>query len=283
MGNSEADTPVALLPELFRVARKARRDSLRMIHQARSGSPGSTLSAVDILVWLLLHEMQICRDNFSDERRDRFILSKGQASPAFYSILHYLGHVSDAELLGYRQVSTRLQTHPEYRTIPQVDFPSGSLGMGLSAANGMALAARYQKRAGLRFFCLVGDGELQEGQIWEAAMTASHYGLENVVLIVDMNNFQGDSALAQVLAVEPIFDKFVAFGWEVANADGHDMAELTSTLRQMNSNRPKAILAHTTKGKGVSFMENNNAWHTGGAKFSDELLALALSELSDDA
>lgn len=252
-----------------------------MIQHAGSGNPGSTLSIVDVLVWLYFHEMRINPEDCRDQARDRLVLSKGQAAPAYYSIFAKIGWLSENELLGFRGFETRLQTHPEYDTIPAIDFTSGSLGMGLSAVNGMALAARYQGKNDLRFFCILGDGELQEGQVWEAAMTAGHYCLENVILIVDRNVFQGDRSVAEVMELEPLADKWRSFGWEVVNVDGHDFAAMADALASLTSKKPKLMIADTIKGKGVSFMEGDNLWHTGGPKYTEELLEKSLRDLEE--
>lgn len=256
-----------------------RRKVLRMIQHAGSGNPGSALSCVEILTWLMHYEMQIRREEPAWPGRDRLILSKGHAAPVFYALCSHFGWVAEEELLGFRCLDTRLQTHPEYDSIPGIDYTSGSLGQGLSAAAGMAIAARYLDQEDPRFFVLIGDGELQEGQIWEGAMAAGFYRLSNLVAIVDQNAYQGDRATNEVMSVEPLADKFSAFGWEVARADGHSFASLADAMQAFRTERPKVILASTTKGKGVSFMEGNNAWHVGGKKFTLELLQQALAGL----
>jgi len=265
--------------ELSELARRVRVDSVRMIQHAGSGSPGSTLSITDVLVWLYFHEMHIDKDDCRWGGRDRLVLSKGQASPAYYSIFAKLGWVSEDELMGYRGFETRMQTHPEYDTIPAIDYTSGSLGMGLSAVNGMALAARYQGQNDLRFFCIMGDGETQEGQVWEAAMTAGHYKLSNVINIIDRNVFQGDRACADVMNQEPYAEKWHSFGWDVKVADGHSSADLARVMATFDPAKPKLLIADTVKGKGVSFMEADNAWHTGGPKFDQAHLKQAMQDL----
>ncbi|TNE66542.1 MAG: transketolase [Alphaproteobacteria bacterium] len=265
--------------ELAELARIVRIDSVRMIQHAGSGNPGSTLSIVDVLVWLYFHEMHINRADCRDADRDRLILSKGQAAPAYYSIFAKLGWLSENELMGFRGFETRLQTHPEYDTIPAIDFTSGSLGMGLSAANGMALAARYKGLNDLRFFCILGDGEQQEGQVWEAAMTAGHYKLSNVINIIDRNVFQGDRSSHDVMELEPLADKWRAFGWDVQAVDGHDFGALADCMAAFEPDKPKLMIANTVKGKGVSFMEGDNLWHTGGPKFDQGYLERALADL----
>lgn len=268
------------LQELQNIARQIRRTSTEMIYRAGSGNPGSTLSVVDILVWLYFTEMKLNRSDCRWDDRDRLILSKGQAAPAYYAIFEKFGWVQTSELMKFRGFETRLATHPEYGTLPPVDFTSGSLGMGLSATCGMALAARIQSRDHLRFFCIVGDGEIQEGQIWEAAMTAGHYRLSNVHLIIDRNVFQGDRSSFDVMNVEPIADKFEAFGWRVASVDGHDFNSMKNSLYELRGPEPKLLIANTVKGKGVSFMEGDNLWHTGGSKFTAKCFDIAMRDLS---
>lgn len=266
--------------KLTAAATEVRRDVLTMIQHAKSGNPGSALSCVEILTWLLRHEMDIDVNNPKWEQRDRLVLSKGHSAPVFYSLGCQLGWVKRDELLGFRCFKSRLQTHPEYTAMPCIDYTSGSLGQGLSAAGGMALAARYQKNETSRFFVLLGDGEIQEGQVWEAAMTIGHYGLSNVTAIIDRNTFQGDRAIDEQKDLEPLADKWRAFKWNVVTCDGHDYLELESALRELEAGeKPGIIIANTVKGKGVSYMENNNSWHVGGPKFTDERLSAALNEL----
>jgi transketolase len=264
------------------IARDIRRTSVEMVYRAGSGSPGSTLSVVDILVWLYFHEMIINPQNCRDENRDRLILSKGQAAPGYYAIFEKFGWVNPEELMSFRGINTRLATHPEYNTLPAVDFTSGSLGMGLSAANGMAIAARLTGKNDIRFFIIMGDGETQEGQVWEAAMTAGHYKLSNVINIIDRNIYQGDQSCLEVMTIEPITDKWTSFGWDVIQVDGHDFNDMHTSFAKMKSDKPKLIIANTVKGKGVSFMEDNNAWHTGGPKFTEELFKIAMKDLEVD-
>jgi len=253
---------------LSEAARQVRIDVLTMIHHAGSGNPGSALSCVEILTWLLLSEMKIDPANARWDGRDRLILSKGQAAPVFYSLAARIGWISRDELSGFRCFDSRLQSHPDALMLDCVDCSSGSLGQGLSSAVGMAIAARLLAKPGLRFFCLLGDGELQEGQVWEAAMAAGHYRLGRLIAIVDNNRLQGDRATDQTLGVEPLRDKWEAFGWEVATvADGHSYPALATALAAFNTDKPKVILVETVKGKGVDYMENDNYWHTAGKKF----------------
>ena len=265
--------------KLENLANEVRKDVLKMIHNAGSGNPGSALSCVEILVWLLHNEMKIKLDNPKWVNRDRLILSKGHAAPVFYSIFSQLELISKNDLLGFRKFDTKLQTHPEYGKLPFIDFSSGSLGQGLSAAVGMALASNYLKLSEPRFFVLIGDGEIQEGQIWEAAMAAGHYSLSQIIAVIDKNGFQQDEGIDQTIDIEPLLDKWNSFKWEVIKCDGHSFEDLNLALNSFNSDKPKLIVANTTKGKGISFMENNNEWHVGGPKFDNEILELALKEL----
>ena len=258
------------MDNLTEIARGVRRDIIRMTYKG-GGSPGSSLSAVEILVWLMCKEMKSC---------DRLILSKGQCAPAYYSLLNRIlpgGLYCDLDT--FRKFKG-LPPHPEY---PSTDFPCGSLGMGLSGANGMALAARLKGDNKSRFFVLMGDGELQEGQVWEAAMTTAHLGLNNVVVIVDRNEFQGDSSTEEQMGMFSLYSKFEAFNWNVAVCwDGHDFEDLADRLIVKRwEDCPFIIIAKTIKGKGVSFMEADPiAWHTAGPKFTEELYEQAMEELA---
>ena len=237
---------------------------------AKSGHPGGALSSVDILTALYFNEM--------DANDDKFILSKGHCTPALYSTLAAKGFFDKEELKEFRKIGKRLQGHPDMKGVPGVDMSTGSLGQGLSAANGMALAAKLD---GLerRVYCLLGDGELQEGQIWEAAMTSAHYALDNLCVIIDNNNLQIDGELTSVMNVYPIDEKFKSFGFEVINIDGHDFGEIISAFEKarQNSNKPTAIVAKTVKGKGISFMENQAKWH--GSAPNDEEYKISMEEL----
>jgi len=268
-----------LIDNLMNYSKEVRKDVLKMIQNAGSGNPGSALSCVEILVWLLHHEMHIKINDPRWSLRDRLILSKGHAAPVFYAICSQLDWLKKSELLGFRRFNTKLQTHPEYNTLPFVDYTSGSLGQGLSAAVGMALAANYKKISEPRFFVLLGDGEIQEGQIWEAAMSAGHYNLSNIIAILDYNKFQQDGKTKSVMNIEPLTDKWISFNWEVKEADGHLFQSLCDALSSCEASKPKLIIANTVKGKGISFMENNNDWHVGGKKFTEQVLDKALSEL----
>lgn len=256
-----------------------RRKSLSMIQNAASGNPGSALSCVEILVWLLHHEMRIKIEDPRWELRDRLILSKGHAAPVFYAICSQLGWIKEDDLFGFRRFETKLQTHPEYGTLPFVDYTSGSLGQGLSAACGMGLGAKYLNLDTPRFFVLIGDAETNEGQIWEAAMSAGHYELSNVIVIVDFNKFSQDGRTEEIMNVEPFLEKWKSFNWEVMECNGHSINNLHDALCSFKTPKPKIIIANTIKGKGVSFMENNNDWHTINKSFTKEILEKALLEL----
>ncbi len=269
------------IERMTKLARIVRRESIEMIYTAGSGNPGSTLSPVEMLVWLYDHELRIDRKNQRWSKRDRFILSKGQACPAYYSLFEKLGWITNDEFKKFRNFNTRLATHPEYDSIDAIDFPSGSLGMGLSGANGMALAQRLKGHSDSRFFVMMGDGELQEGQVWEAVMTAGHYNLYEVILLIDRNVFQGDRSTADLMALDPLEDKFLSFGWDVKSLDGHNYEELFNGLNECALDKPKAIIANTIKGKGVSFMEGDNFWHAGGKKFTSEFYQQAMKDLED--
>lgn len=270
----------ATLEELKMKARQLRRDILTMIHRAGSGHPGGSLSVLDILVVLYYKVMQIDPHNYLDPQRDRLVLSKGHACPALYAVLADRGFFPAGHLKTLRQVGSLLQGHPDMRKTPGVEMSTGSLGQGLSAANGMALAARLGK-ARWRVYAILGDGEIQEGQIWEAALTAAHYRLDNLTAFLDYNGLQIDGWHRDVMSLEPVAEKWRSFGWHTLEVDGHDYASLLEAVRraQMNKGAPTMIIAHTVKGKGVSFMENQIDWH--GRAPNEEEYAQALLELEN--
>ena len=257
---------------------QVRRDILEMTHAAGSGHPGGSLSAVEILVSLYFDQMKLDPAKPQWVDRDRMILSKGHAAPVLYSVLARRGFFDPALLPTLRQMGSPLQGHPHMEKLAGLDCSSGSLGQGLSVANGLALAA---KRLGkdYRTYCLMGDGEVQEGQVWEAAMTAAHFWLDNVCAIVDDNGVQLDGLTKDIMQVEPLDEKFRAFGWHVISVDGHDLAALQAAFAEANATkgRPTALIAHTVKGKGISFMEGQAGWH--GKAPNEEELAAALAEL----
>lgn len=237
-------------------------DSIRMTTDAKSGHPSSCMSCAEIIGVLILDVMNFSPQNLSDVDRDRFVLSKGHAAPAYYSALSMKGFFPREELFTLRDIGGRLQGHPDMRKTPGVDFSTGSLGMGLSVANGMALACRLNHSKS-NIFVLLGDGELQEGQIWEAAMTSSHHKLSNVVAIVDRNMLQCDGSTEDIKSLEPLKKKFESFGWSVFEVNGHDVGALQRTIREAKSrdDSPSVIIANTVKGKGVKYMEGVCSWH----------------------
>lgn len=258
--------------------RQMRQDILQMIHAAGSGHPGGSLSCVEILTTLYFDIMQVDPARPEDPDRDRFLLSKGHAAPALYCALAHRGYFDRSLLPTLRSFGSPLQGHPHMQMLSGLDCSSGSLGQGLSIANGLALAAKKQGRS-YRTYCLLGDGEVQEGQIWEAAMTAAHFGLDNVCAIVDCNGVQLDGTTAEIMNVEPLGDKFRAFGWNVIDVDGHDTEALRLAfgLAAATKGKPTVLIAKTVKGKGVSFMEDQCGWH--GKSPNQEELAAALAEI----
>ena len=268
------------LEELSGICRELRRDIVKMIGMAGSGHPGGSLSCVEILVSLYFYKMRHRPADPRWEGRDRFVLSKGHAAPALYAVLSRCGYFSRDELWKLRRLGSMLQGHPDSRRTPGVEISTGSLGQGLAAACGMALALRLD-RSDSRVYCLIGDGESQEGQIWESSMLASHYCLDNLVAIIDHNGLQIDGACCEVMDLGDITAKWRAFGWQVQEVDGHDLRQLCRALdRAGGDGLPCMIVAHTIKGKGVSFMENNVAFH--GKAPTPEETERALKELGED-
>jgi transketolase len=232
-----------------------------MLHEAKSGHPGGSLSAIDLISALWFSEMKGVEPGNLAEDRDRFILSKGHAVPALYAVLAKKGFIPVEELKTLRRTGSRLQGHPDRVRLPIVEASTGSLGQGLSVAQGLAMGLKMDGKKS-RVFCLVGDGEIQEGQIWEAAMSAPKFELSNLCVILDCNNGQIDGPVSQVMPIEPIADKWKAFGWNVLEIDGHNMDEILGAYADARSSKkPTFILARTVKGKGVSFMENQIGWH----------------------
>lgn len=267
--------------ELAEKARKIRINALKAIHAAKSGHPGGSLSSADILATLYFGELNIDPKNPKMADRDKFVLSKGHAVPALYAALGERGFYEVSEMMTLRQVGSKFQGHPNMNKVPGIEMSTGSLGQGFSAAVGMAIAGKIDKNPG-RVYALTGDGELQEGIVWEAAMQAAHRKLDNLVAIVDLNGLQIDGKVSDVKCVCPVDEKFRSFGWNVINVDGHNFEELTTAFKEAKSSKgvPTAIIAHTHKGKGVSFMEDNAGWH--GKAPSDEELAAAIEELGGD-
>jgi transketolase len=266
------------LDDMKNAARKIRRDIVTMIGLAGSGHPGGSLSAVEILIALYFKVMKHDPANPFWEDRDRFILSKGHAAPVLYAALCESGYLPESELCTLRKIDSRLQGHPDCHITPGVEMSGGALGQGLSFGIGVALAARLDKKD-YHTYVLMGDGELDEGQVWEAAMAAAHFKLEHLVAIIDNNRLQIDGWTRDVMNIEPLKDKWLSFGWEVIEADGHDINGLIAAFQKalLAKSKPAVIIARTVKGKGVSFMENNADFH-GKAPNSDEL-KIALKEL----
>lgn len=268
--------------ELVEVSKNIRMDIIEMLTEAKSGHPGGSLSIADILTTLYFNEMNIKVDNPRWDDRDRFVLSKGHAAPALYATLAEKGYFSKEELKGLRKINSMLQGHPDMKKTPGVDMSTGSLGQGLSAANGMAIAAKLDNKD-YRVYVVIGDGELQEGQIWEAAMSSAHYKLDNLTAFIDSNGLQIDGSNEEVMNVNPIDKKFEAFGWNVKVINGHNFQEIKNALdnAKETKDKPTVIIAKTVKGKGVSFMENQASWH--GAAPNEEQKIQALSELKGGA
>lgn len=269
------------ITEIAKVSNKLRQNALKMIHKAQSGHPGGALSCIDILNVLFTKCMKHfpqCDKNPDYAKRDRFILSKGHASAALYAIMAHCGYFDESELMTFRQLGSRLQGHPCSNKLMGIEISTGSLGQGLSIGCGMAMGMRLD---GLdaKVFILMGDGEIQEGSVWEAAMNASHQKLNNIIAIIDRNKLQIDGSTENIKSLGNVAEKFAAFGWHTFEIDGHNINEIYETLEKTkNIEKPVVIVANTVKGKGVSFMENNANWH--GKAPNDEQLNAALKELA---
>ena len=263
---------------LEKIAKQARRDIIEQVYRASSGHPGSSLSCVEILTVLYFNEMNIDPENPKMEDRDRLVVSKGHSAPALYSILAQRGFFDKTELQEFRKLGSRLQGHPDLNKLPGIDMSSGSLGQGLSSACGMAIASKLKKQNN-RVYCILGDGELQEGQVWEAAMTASHYKLDNLCVIIDNNNLQIDGKVEDVMSPYPIDEKFKSFGFNTIIINGHDCKQILEGFKSARTckEKPTVIIAKTIKGKGISFMENKAQWH--GKAPNYEEYNKAISEL----
>ena len=268
------------ISELKKIANEVRIGIIEEVYNAQSGHPGGALSVADILTVLYFNEMNVDEKNPDMPNRDRLVLSKGHASPALYSVLANKGFFSKEKLKTFRKIDSNLQGHPDKNKVKGVDMTTGSLGQGLSAANGMALAGKLNK-SNYRVYCILGDGELEEGQIWEAAMTSHHYKLDNLCVIVDNNNLQIDGKVEDVMNIYPIEDKFKSFGFETIQIDGHNITQIMEALGQARKikGKPTVIIAKTIKGKGVSYMENQAGWH-GKAPNEDEYKR-AINELKN--
>lgn len=248
--------------ELQKTANEIRKDIVTAVHSAKSGHPGGSLSAADVFTYLYFKEMKIDPKNPKDPDRDRFVLSKGHNAPGLYSALAERGYFPKEDLVTLRHLGSYLQGHPDMKHIPGVDMSSGSLGQGISAACGMALAGKMDNAA-YKVYTILGDGEIEEGQVWEAAMFANQYHLDNLVAIVDNNGLQIDGKLSEVCSPEPIPEKFEAFGWHVIRMDAHDFDAIDAAMQEAETivGKPVAIIQKSVKGKGVSFMENQVGWH----------------------
>ena len=264
--------------ELQKVANEVRKGIVTSVHAAKAGHPGGSLSAADIFTYLYFEEMNVDPKDPEKADRDRFVLSKGHTAPGLYSALAQKGYFPVEDLETLRHLGSYLQGHPDMKHIPGVDMSSGSLGQGISAAVGMAIAGKMDN-ADYRVYTLLGDGEIQEGQVWEASMMAGFRKLDNLVVIVDNNNLQIDGAIDEVCSPYPIDKKFEAFNFHVINIDGNDFDQIDAAFKEAKATKgmPTAIIAHTVKGKGVSFMENQVGWH--GTAPNDEQYAVAMEEL----
>lgn len=263
--------------------RELRRLVLAMIHHAGSGHPGGALSCAELVAYVTDRELGWGRGELSDPSRNRFILSKGHACPALYAAAAHAGIIPYSELGGFRKLGRALQGHPHVQTTPWAETSTGSLGQGFSVAIGMAMGLRYQNSPA-RVYAMMGDGELQEGEVWEGAMCAAHHALDNLCGIVDYNRMQSDDLNANIMGLEPLADKWQAFGWHVVEADGHSLPEIEMAFASAvaTKHKPTLVLAHTVKGKGVSFMEGSPLWH-GSVKLRDEELDQALQDLQTPA
>lgn len=257
-------------------ARQIRTDILKMLYACQSGHPGGSLSLVEILLALYNNVLRYDPQNPSWPERDRLVLSKGHGCPALYATLAEKGFFPRESLWSLRQLGSILQGHPDMHKTPGVDASTGSLGQGMSVSVGYALAGKRQEKP-FRVFCVVGDGEAQEGLVWEAAMAAAHYHLNNLTVLMDYNQLQIDGTNDQVLSIGDIMDKFRAFGWECDQVDGHDMDAITGALNQPAGDKPRFLLCHTVKGKGVTFMENQVGWH--GKPMNQEQYEAAMREM----
>ena len=266
------------IDKLKEISKKVRRNIIEEVYGANSGHPGSSLSCVEILTVLYFDQMNINPENPKMENRDKLVLSKGHASPALYSILAQRGYFDIEELKEFRKLGSRLQGHPDLKKLPGVDMSAGSLGQGLSSACGMAIGNKL-KNNNNRVYCVLGDGEIEEGQVWEAAMTATHYKLDNLCVIIDNNNLQIDGKIENVMNPYPIDKKFESFGFEVLKCDGHDEQDLINTFEKAKTikEKPVAIIAKTVKGKGISYMEDKAEWH--GKAPNEEQYKQAINEL----
>lgn len=259
---------------LISTSKEVRKDIIEMLYESKSGHPGGSLSCADIMTYLYFEKMNVNVENPKDENRDRFVLSKGHAAPALYAVLAEKGFFNKEELISLRKIGAMLQGHPDAKKIPGVDVSTGSLGQGISNAVGMALGLKH-KKSNSKIYTLLGDGEVQEGLVWEAAMAAGHYKLDNLVAILDYNGLQIDGKNEAVMSISPIDKKFESFGWNVVICDGHDYDDINRAFSEVISGKPTVIIAKTVKGKGVSFMENQAGWHGQAPNLEQKETAIA--------
>ena len=266
------------IEKLKEISKNIRRNIIEAVYNGKSGHPGGSLSIADILAVLYFNQMNVDINNPKWENRDRFILSKGHCSPALYGTLAEKGFFDKEKLKTFRKIDSNMQGHPDMNKIPGVDMTSGSLGQGLSVSNGIAISGKIDKKD-YRVYCILGDGEIEEGQVWEAAMSSNKYKLDNLCVIVDNNNLQIDGTIEDIMNPYPIDEKFKSFGFEVIKIDGHNIEEIINAFEKAKQikGRPTAIIAKTIKGKGVSYMENIVDWH--GKAPNDEEYKIAMEEL----
>jgi len=269
---------ITSIDELINLTKIVRKDVIEMVHSAGSGHPGGSLSAAELFVALYFNELNHNPSNTLWSERDRFVLSKGHACPILYSVMARTGYFPVEELMTLRKFNSRLQGHPDMRKLPGIEVSTGSLGQGLSVAVGMSLGLKADKKEN-RVYCMLGDGELNEGQVWEAIMSAGHYKLNNLVALVDRNNLQIDGKTEDVMKLEPLKAKWIAFNWNVIECNGHEMQEVLNAFdkAKQEKEKPSVIIANTVKGKGVSFMEDKAGWH--GKAPNEEEKCKALEEL----
>ncbi len=265
--------------ELAIIANNVRKNALTAVYSAAAGHPGGSLSIADVVTYLYYEEMRVSADDPKNPNRDRFVLSKGHACPALYGVLAEKGFFPKEDISTFRKIDSYLQGHPDMKNVPGIDMSTGSLGQGVSAAGGMALAAKIDN-TDYRVYSILGDGEIEEGQVWEQAMFAAHYKLDNLTIFVDNNGLQIDGDIAEVMNPYPIDKKFESFGWNVLVADAHnfDSIEEAVNTAKNTKGKPTAIILKSVKGKGVSFMENNAAWH--GSAPNEEQYNQAIAELN---
>lgn len=266
------------IEELKEIAKTVRADIIKMLTESASGHPGGSLSSVEILTTLYFYEMNVNIEDSRNVDRDRFVLSKGHAAPVLYSVLARKGFFNPEELKSLRKLGSILQGHPNMNEVPGIDMSTGSLGQGISAAVGMSIAGKLDKKD-YRVYALLGDGELEEGQVWEASMSAGHYKLDNLTAFIDHNGLQIDGPCSEVMSVDPVGEKFRAFGWHVIEIDGHDFEAIIGAIAEAKAvkDKPTAVVCKTIKGKGVSFMENEAGWH--GTAPNKEQCEKALEEI----